>query len=318
VSIERMVARAHARELMAGITRDPVFGPAITFGAGGIAVEVLRDREVGLPPLNARLVDDMIDGTRVAKMLAAFRNLPAVDRPALEALLLRVSEIVACEMPEVVELDVNPIVADASGVLALDARIVLAPALPGRAPYAHLAIHPYPADLESRERLGDGTLVTVRPIRPEDAVAEAAFVERLSADTRRMRFQSSIRVLSPSMLARFTQIDYDREMALVAIAGEGDGEQIAVARYARLPDGKSCEYAIVLSDAWQGRGLGRRLMQRLIAIARDRGLERMVGWVLADNQTMLRLCERLGFVSEAEPGEPMLRCVTLDLAAPAP
>ena len=146
VSVERMVSRGNGRELMVGITRDPVFGPAITFGAGGIAVEVLRDRAVALPPLNAALVSDMIESTRISKMLDEFRSLPAVDRPALEALLLRVSEI-ACEMPEVTEIDINPVVADESGVLALDARVVVKAVPEGAVQYSHLAIHPYPAQL---------------------------------------------------------------------------------------------------------------------------------------------------------------------------
>ena len=310
VSIEPMVARPHARELMAGIVRDPVFGPAITFGAGGIAIEVLRDRAVGLPPFNARIVEDMIAGTRVARMLERFRHLPPVDRPALDALLLRISEI-ACEVPEVAELDVNPILADENGVLVLDARVVLASLPEGRARYAHLAIHPYPAELESRETLADGTLVTLRPIRPEDAAAEAAFVENLSVDTRRMRFHSALRSLTPAMLARFTQIDYDREMALVAVAG--DGSQVAVARYIRLPDGRSCEFAVVVADAWQGRGLGRRTMQRLVGIARERGLRHMTGWVLATNAPMLGMVSGLGFAVEADPDDPLVRRVALDL-----
>jgi acetyltransferase len=295
VTVEPMVSRPHARELMAGILRDRVFGPAIVFGAGGIAVEVLRDRAVGLPPLNARLVEDMIRGTRVARMLEQFRNLPAVNRPALVDVLLRVSEI-ACEIAQIEELDINPLVADEGGVLALDARVVVQARAPDARPYAHVAIRPYPAELEGRVRLPGGETLLVRPIRPEDAALEMAFVDALSPESRRLRFQSAIRRLTPTMLARFTQIDYDREMALVAIdhAGGRDRE-VGVARYIRLPDGRSCEFAIVLADDWQGRGLGRTLMSRLVEVARAAGLERMVGHVLATNQPMLRLCEGLGF-----------------------
>ena len=313
VSIEPMVSRPHARELMAGIARDLVFGPAIVFGAGGIAVEVLRDRAVALPPLSARLAAEMIGDTRVAKMLGRFRHLPAVDRGSLEELLLRVSEI-ACEMPEVEELDVNPIVADESGVLALDARVVVKAVPAGLRRYTHLAIHPYPTDLVTRELLDDGAAVTLRPIRPEDAAQEMDFVDGLSPESRRLRFQSALRGLSPQMLARFTQIDYDREMALVAIDSSGGADrQVAVARYIRLPDGRSCEFAIVVADAWQGRGLGRRMMARLVAVARDRGLRSMAGWVLAGNRGMLEMAARMGFETTRAPDDPHNVTVTLAL-----
>ena len=313
VSIEPMVTRPHARELMAGITRDSIFGPAITFGAGGIAVEVLRDRAVGLPPLNAALVDDMIRGTRVAKMLAQFRHLPPVDRAALEAVLLRVSEM-AVELPQIEELDINPLVADERGVLALDARVVVREPPEGLPRYGHLAISPYPAELTTETTLTDGVRVTLRPIRPEDAELETEFIEGLSAETRRLRFQSALRSLTPSMLARFTQIDYDREMAIVAIdSGDGRDREVAVARYIRLPDGRTCEFAIVVADAWQNRGLGRRMMARLAEIARERGLARMEGQVLASNAGMLELCGKLGLEIAPDPADPLLRRVSLAL-----
>jgi acetyltransferase len=319
VSIERMVASAHGRELMVGVVTDEVFGPAISFGAGGIAVEVLRDRVVGLPPLSAALIDDMVRGTRVAKMLGKFRHLPAVDRRALEAVLLRVSEM-ATALPQLVELDINPLVADEYGVLALDARVVVRAPAPGLGRYGHLAIHPYPDELEENVRLRDGTGLLLRPIRPEDAAMEAAFVEALSSDSRRMRFQSALRALTPTMLARFTQIDYDREMALVAIdASAAQPREVGVCRYIRLPDERSCEFAIVVADAWQGRGLGRVMMERLIAIARERGLERMLGYVLSANRGMLELCSRLGFeiraMADGEVREVVLQLGAADLPA---
>jgi acetyltransferase len=303
---------------MAGYTTDEVFGPALTFGAGGIAIEVLRDRAVALPPLNKPLVDEMIAGTRVARMLKTFRNLPAVDRGALEDELLRVSEI-ACEFPEVVELDVNPLLADEHGALALDARVVLRRPRPGLPRYGHLAIHPYPAELVSTTRLRTGETLTIRPIRPEDAIIETEFVEGLSDESRRFRFQSGMRRLTPAMLARFTQIDYDREMALIAVDESGGRErEVAVARYITLPDERSCEFAIAVADEWHHRGLGVDLMRRLIAVARSRGLETMVGWVLADNPRMLEMVSHLGFATERDPDDPRNRRVTLPLqAAPA-
>ena len=317
VSIERMVASAHGRELMVGFATDEVFGPAIAFGAGGIAVEVLRDRAVGLPPLNALLVRDMIGGTRVGRMLEAFRNLPPIDRRALEDVLLRVSEM-ACELPEVAELDVNPLVADENGVLALDARVVVRRPRAGLARHGHLAIPPYPAELESVLLLPGGERLGLRPIRPEDAGLESEFVESLSPRSRRLRFSSALRSLTPAMLARFTQIDYDREMALIALAGdEGAEREVAVCRYIRLPDGRSCEFAIVVADEWQGRGLGPLMMRRLAQVARERGMERIVGWVASTNRPMLAMCERLGMRLEREPGDAGTTRAVLELAAAA-
>jgi acetyltransferase len=315
VSVERMMGGAHRRELMAGIVRDPVFGPAIAFGAGGIAVEVLHDRAVALPPLNAALVEEMVRGTRISKMLGEFRNLPAVDRAALEAVLLRCSEI-ACELPEVEQLDINPLMADERGVIALDARVVLREPVAGALPYSHLAIEPYPADLVRPITLADGTPALMRPIRPEDAAIEGAFVENLSAHSRRMRFQGGVKSLTPRMLARFTQIDYDREMAFIATVRDGERErQVAVGRYTTLPDRTTCEYAIVIGGEVQGRGLGRLMMLQLIEAARRRGLKTMMGLVLADNTAMLKLCQQLGFKVRPEPGDPSIRRVELDLAA---
>jgi acetyltransferase len=316
VTIEPMVNRPHARELMAGVARDPVFGPAIMFGAGGIAIEVLKDRVVALPPLNATLVEDMIHGTKVSRMLEAFRNLPPVDRAALDAVLLRVSEM-ATEIPELEELDINPLVVDEKGALALDARVVVRAAPPGMPRYGHLAIHPYPLELESEALLRDGTRVLLRPIRPEDAPLEEAFIAALSPDTMRLRFLSAMRTLTPAMLARFTQIDYDREMAFVALAGDpAQPCEVGVGRYATLPDGKTCEYAIVLADAWHARGLGQIMMRRLVEVARSRGLETMVGDVLASNEPMLRLCAKLGFTAAPIPGDHGMRRVSLDLRSP--
>jgi acetyltransferase len=209
-------------------------------------------------------------------------------------------------------------VADEHGAIALDARVVLREVAAGRERYAHLAIHPYPTELVSLARLPDGSEVLLRPIRPEDANAELEFVEGLSPQSRRMRFQSALRTLTPTMLARFTQIDYDREMAIVAmVSEEGAEREVGVARYIRLPDGVSCEYAIVVADAWQGRGLGYALMERLIEIARERGVRRMMGYVLAKNSGMLKMCEELGFRVQGDAEDMQMRRVELSLEAAA-
>jgi len=313
VTVEPMVRRAHGRELMVGVIRDPVFGPAIVFGTGGTAVEVHRDRAVALPPLNAFLIDEMIRGTRVAKLLGGFRRLPPVDMDALREVLLRVSEMV-CELPELAELDINPLIADDAGAIAVDARAVLRPVASRRDRYGHMAIHPYPAHLVSAWQPHEGPRVTLRPIRPEDAEMEQAFVKNLSAETRYFRFMDTLRELTPQMLVRFTQIDYDREMAFVAVVGEGGREtEVGVARYVANPDGASCEFALVVADGWQRKGLGRRMMEQLIDVARARGLKAMVGHVLAENRGMLSLCQKLGFVVADSDEGPMVKRVTLAL-----
>jgi acetyltransferase len=315
VTVEPMVVRPHGRELMVGVTRDSVFGPAITFGAGGTTVEVQRDRAVALPPLNAFLVGDMIRGTRIAKLLGAFRGMPAVDMPALEAVLLRVSEMV-CELPWIDELDINPLVVDENGAVAVDARVVVRDVQRMRIRYAHMAIHPYPADLVAVLHMADGSPVTLRPIRPEDAELEQEFVKNLSHNSRYFRFMNTVRELTPAMLVRFTQIDYDREMAFVAVREEGGREiEIGVARYITSPDARSCEFAVVVADAWQRRGLGRRMLERLIEVARWRGLQTMVGHILGGNQSMLALCKKLGFEISDHPEDAAMKRAVLNLNA---
>ncbi|HEX2650150.1 MAG TPA: bifunctional acetate--CoA ligase family protein/GNAT family N-acetyltransferase [Burkholderiales bacterium] len=309
VVVEPMVGRHRARELMAGLVRDPVFGPAVVFGAGGTAIEVLRDRAVALPPLDAFLVADMIRGTRVAKMLGAFRNLAPADMKAIESVLLRVSEI-ACELPEIAELDVNPLLADERGAVAVDARIALR-AAPQARRFAHLAIHPYPAEYIREWQPAGLPRVTLRPIRPEDADIEKAFVRSLSPESRYFRFMDTVKELAPALLVRFTQIDYDRDMALIAV--EESGAAIGICRYATNPDGESCEFALVVADAWKRRGLGRRLMRSLIEVARERGLKTMIGHVLAENHAMLAFCASLGFVLSTGREGPTVRRATLAL-----
>ena len=305
VTIEPMLERPHAREIMIGIAHDPVFGPVISFGAGGTAVEIFADSQVALPPLNEYLSHDLIRGTRSARYLNQFRNLPAADIGQLTDVLQRISEI-ACELPEVQELDINPLLVDEDGVIAVDARIVVAPPKTSTARYGHMAIHPYPPELETTWQLPDGTDVSVRPIRPEDAGIEQDFVQKLSAESKYFRFMQSMEKLTPLMLARFTQIDYDREMALIAVINEDkpDAHILGVVRYVSNPDKQSCEFALTVADAWQQKGIGRQLMQRLMTVARDRGIEIMEGEVLAHNSKMLRLCEKLGFRTVHRPDEP--------------
>ncbi|SJM94110.1 CoA-binding domain-containing protein (fragment) [Crenothrix polyspora] len=299
ISIEPMVVKPNGRELMVGVSNDPVFGPVITLGAGGIAVEIMGDRAVALPPLNTTLVKDLIQGTQIAKMLGAFRQMPPIDMAALESVLLRVSEMV-CELPMLMEMDINPLIVDEQGALAADARVVVEFRPPNPDRYAHMAIYPYPAHLVRNLQLADGTGVVIRPIRPEDAEIEQEFVRNLSAEPRYFRFMDSMQELSLPMLARFTQIDYSREMALIAVSEEQDKEiELGVARYTINPDGESCEFALVVADCIRGKGLGHTLMIALMDVARSKGLKIMEGEVLNNNVSMLNLMQRLEFTIEA-------------------
>ena len=313
VAVQPMVTRRNGRELMVGVIRDPVFGPAIAFGAGGVTIEVHKDRAVALPPLNSFLVTEMIRGTRVSKLLGSFRRMPPIKLEALEEVLLRVSEMV-CELPWIEELDINPLIVDENGAIVADARIVVGQHAPLRGRYGHMAIHPYPVRLISTWQPPEGELVTLRPIRPEDAEIEQAFVRSLSPESRRFRFMDTLRELTPAMLVRFTQIDYDREMAFVAtIQRDGKEVEVGVCRYITNPDGVTCEYAIVIADDWHRRGLGRRMMAQLIEVARRRGLQAMVGHVMASNRGMLELCQELGFEIAESTDDPMVKRVTLAL-----
>ncbi len=309
ISIEPMIVKPNGRELMVGVTNDPIFGPLITFGAGGTTVEVMGDRSVTLPPLNAFLVKDLIQGTHVAKMLGAFRHMPPADMLALESVLLRVSEMV-CELPMLMEMDINPLILDESGVLAADARVVVELRQPSADRYAHMAIYPYPTHLVSNWQLADGTDLVIRPIRPEDAAIEQAFVRNLSEEARYFRFMNSVQELSEAMLVRFTQIDYSREMALVAVAEESGQEvELGVTRFAINPDGESCDFALVIADRMRGKGLGNKLMTALMDAARSKGLKVMEGEVLKSNTSMLKLMQRLNFSIEASPDDDSVKKV---------
>ncbi|QIT56670.1 bifunctional acetate--CoA ligase family protein/GNAT family N-acetyltransferase [Aquisalimonas sp. 2447] len=300
VSVEPMHTPRHGHEVMLGVVRDPVFGPVISFGSGGSMVEVIRDRAVSLPPLNDFLARDLMVRTRVGRHLRLSED--SRLRREFEHALLRLSDLV-CSLPRVTDVDINPVIADPdSGVIAVDARVHIRDSVGDG--YSHMAIMPYPRHLTRTETLPDGTRVLLRPIRPEDAAMEEAFIEGLSARSRYYRFMDHMGQVTLPMLVRFTQIDYHREMALVAVDESGqETRQVGVARYVVNPDGRSCEFAIAVADDWQGKGLGRRLMERLMETARDHGLERIEGQVLSANRGMLRLMERLGFSRQRVPGD---------------
>ena len=277
-------------------------------------MEVMGDAAISLPPLNRRLASDLINRTKVSKLLGAFRNLPAVDMEQLVDVLLSVSSV-ACELPWIQEMDINPLIVDEKGIVAVDARIVVDYPKPSTDPYHHLAIHPYPAHLVKKIQLNDGTDIVIRPIRPEDAESEAKFVRELSKEAKYFRFMNSLQELSQEMLVRFTQIDYHNEMALIAVAPHATGdEQIGVARYTTNLDKTGCEFALVVSDQWQGKGIARRLMRNLMEVARDRDLERMEGQVLSNNSRMLELMESLNFKINFPPDDPAIKQVVAQLS----
>lgn len=309
VTVEPMAGSGNSRELMVGAKTDHVFGPVIAFGAGGTMAEILSDSSVALPPLNRVLAQRLIARTRVAKMLGSFRHLKAIDREAVENVLLRVSEM-ACELPQVQELDINPLLADDRGVVAVDVRVKIHRRSVSRTGYSHMAIHPYPAHLIKYSHLPDGTEITIRPIRPEDADIEQDFVRNLSPEAKYYRFMQNIDELTPEMLVRFTQLDYSREMALIAVIREqGKRIQLGVARYTTNPDRRSCEFALAVSDRKRRLGIGSQLMEALMDAARGQGIHVIEGEVLSDNQRMLSLMQRLGFSVRSSPDDSGIRIV---------
>lgn len=306
VTVEQMHRSSNARELMIGIIRDPVFGPVISFGTGGTNVEVMGDSAVALPPLNRSLAADLIQRTKAHKLLGKFRDMPPVDIEVLIDILLYVSNM-ACELPWIQEMDINPLIVDDKEVVAVDARIRVDYPKPSTDPYNHLAIHPYPAHLVENYQLPDGTDITIRPIRPEDAEIEQRFTHDLSKEAKYFRFMSALQELTPDMLVRFTQIDYHNEMALIVVRQTRSGEEeIGVGRYVTNLDKKSCEFALVVSDKWQRKGIAHLLMLKLMDIARDRGLSKMEGEVLSNNFKMLELVKSLNFEVRKHPEDPQV------------
>ncbi|MEQ8816659.1 MAG: bifunctional acetate--CoA ligase family protein/GNAT family N-acetyltransferase [Thalassobaculum sp.] len=307
-AVQAMAAMPHAHELIVGVHRDPVFGPTLLFGKGGVEVEVVRDSAVALPPLNSVLAQDLVSQTRVYDLLRGYRDRPAADLEAIHRVLERVGQL-SLDMPEVAELDINPLLAGASGVIALDARIRIQPAEQAAPP----AIRPYPGHLAHRAVLEDGSTVDIRPIRPEDEPGIAEMLARSSLEDLRLRFFAPIKQLSHESAARLTQIDYGREMAFVAV---GDDELLGVSRLAEDPEGETAEFAVMVRTDRQKRGLGERLMADLIGYARERGIATLHGSVLTENRRMLALCEKLGFVRKAVPDDPGVAHLALKLGEP--
>ena len=321
ITVQNMARSRRGREICIGLVSDDPFGPVITFGAGGTMIELIQDRAMELPPLNQFLARRLMERSRVFDTLGEWRGASPVNMEALEQVLLRVSEMV-CALPQLREMDINPLIVDETGAVAVDARMVVAEQGQnqlGQGKYGHLAILPYPARYEQLWPMRDGGEYLVRPIRPDDAQMLQNMVKSLSPQSRYFRFVSQLAELPPAMLARFTLIDYDREMALVAVQQERvvdeEGEVhvkerlLGVSRYVTNPDRSTCEFALVVADDMAGQGLGSRLMLSIMEVARDKGLEQIEGLVLANNPNMLKLMRRLGFEIRLFPDDPEFRLV---------
>ncbi|VXB11977.1 bifunctional acetate--CoA ligase family protein/GNAT family N-acetyltransferase [Massilia sp. 9I] len=304
-SVQAMARSTNAHELIVGAALDAVFGPVIVFGQGGVTVEVTDDHAVGLPPLNLVLARDLVDRTRVARLLAGYRNRPPVNMDAVLASLVQVSRMVS-DIPEIVELDLNPLLADSRGTVVLDARMRLALADRSGSTLDRLAIRPYPRELEETIEW-HGAPLLLRPIRPEDGPAHLAFFDALTPDDVRYRMFVRIRELQPSQLARFTQIDYDREMAFIATRPNADGvaETLAVGRVVADPDNITAEFAVTVRSDLKGMGLGKIMMQKLIDYCRARGTREIVGEALPQNSRITGMVKKLGFTVKSTGLEGM-------------
>jgi acetyltransferase len=313
-TVQPMVARSGSHELLMGVYEDRLFGPMILFGAGGTATQIIHDTAVALPPLDAELARDLMSQTRIFKLLEGYRDRPAADLAAIADALVRLSQLVV-DCPAVKELDINPLLADETGIIALDARIRIEPSeVEKEGPNPLLAIRPYPNQWETWAATDNGYRIFIRPIRPADEHLYGDFIAKLSPEDIRFRFLAPRKEFSHKFIARFTQIDYARAMAFVAL-NKDQNELLGVARLSADPDYVNGEYAIIVRSDLKGSGLGWALMQHLIRYAEKEGLRALVGDVLANNERMLGMCRTLGFEIAPDPEDASIRKVTLKLPA---
>ncbi len=314
VTVQPMIRRPDAYELILGITTDPTFGPVVLFGAGGTGVEVLGDTAMALTPLDLKLANELIASTRIYRLLRGFRNRPAVDLEALALCLVKISSL-AVQHRAIRELDINPMLIDEKGMLALDARIRIEDLVKHPAPPP--AIRPYPSQWERRQQLRDGREIFIRPIRPDDERLYATFNAHVTAEDLRLRLFMPRRELSHQFLARLTQIDYAREVAFIALANKDEPEMLGVVRFFADPDYERAEYAVMVRSDLKGQGLGWVLMRHLIAYAAAESLSILHGSVLRENTTMIQMCRELGFTVDLDKDDPCVYSVVLDLRSDA-
>lgn len=301
--VQPMIKRTHAVELILGAAEDAVFGPILLVGHGGVAAEVIDDKALALPPLDPVLAEDALSRTRVDRLLRGYRDRPPAARGAVAEVMVRLSELIA-DIDEIAELDINPLLADAEGVIALDARIVVRKPS-GQKRAARFAIQPYPVELETEIVDSEGKRLAIRPIRPDDEALLQAFTRRMTPEDIRMRFFGPVREMSHELAARLTQIDYDREMAFLLLDGK---ELLGVGRLAADPDFEQAEFALIVASDRQGHGYGTLLLEHVMGYAKTRGIKLVVGHVLRENHKMLELTKRLGFKRTAgRTGESDIR-----------
>ena len=303
VMVQAMVLRPKARELILGLADDPTFGTVVVFGRGGTAVEIINDKALALPPLDLQLARSLIERTRVSRLLRAYRDVPAVKGHAVAMVLVKLAQM-AADIPEIRGLDINPLLADQAGVLAVDARVELGrvePKFRGSGP-ANFAVRPYPSQWQRHLEVKDGWRVFVRPIRPEDEPLIHEFLRHVTSHDLRLRFFAQMKEFSHEFIARLTQLDYARAMAFVAF-DEVSNELLGVVRIHSDSIYESGEYAILLRSDLKGRGLGWALMQLIIEYARSEGLRAISGDVLTENTVMLAMCRSLGFEVKPDPTE---------------
>ncbi len=300
-TVQPMAHRPRAHELIVGMTNDRTFGPVIVFGQGGTAVEVVRDQAVALPPLNTVLANELINRTRISKLLAGYRDRPPADLDAVTNTLLAVAHLVQ-EIPEIEELDINPLWADADGVLALDARIRIG----NNGSSERLSISPYPANLVQSIKDRSGNQYELRPVKPEDVAPLRTFVDACDSQDLRLRFFSPMIHLPDHLAIRLTQIDYDREMAFVAFSDRQQSHLVGFVHLVMDPDRTTGEYSIMVRSDKKGHGLGYQLMLSLIAFARAQHLHTITGEVMAENTRMLKMCRELGFELHELEDDPSL------------
>ena len=295
IMIEQMIDKKY--ELIIGAKKDPLFGPVLIFGMGGVAVEVFKDLNMGIPPLNMALAQRIIEGTKIYKLLKGYRGMKGVDIKSIQFLLYKFAYLVM-DFPEIKEIDINPFAVDEKSGVVLDAKIVLdEEAIKNNVrPYEHLVIAPYPSQYITKDKLNNGLDVVIRPIKPEDEPLEREMFSNFSKQTQYFRFFGYIKDVTHDMLTRYTQIDYEREMALIGeIEEKGERKMIGVARIVHDHGNESAEFAIVVADPWQGLGLGAKLMDKVIEISKSHGIKRIYASVLKANETMIKMFRERGF-----------------------
>jgi acetyltransferase len=313
VMIQPMIVRPGARELILGIADDPTFGPVMVFGRGGTAVEIINDKALALPPLDMNLARELVSRTRASRLLPAYRDVPAVPPDIVPLTLVKLSQL-AADCPEIHELDINPLLADDKGVLALDARVAIRKPARLFAGQTRFAVRPYPSQWEGLLKLRNGWPIAVRPMRPEDEPAIVRFLEHVRAEDLRLRFFHAVKEFSHQFVARLTQLDYARAMAFVALDSV-TGQVMGVSQIHSDSRYESAEYAILVRSDLKGNGLGWALMQLLIDYATAEGLKSLRGEVLSENTTMVAMCRELGFGVKADPRDAGIMLVSLDLTS---